>query len=119
MPETEQVIKVSDDVIVKTPPLSLVMGTFVVPENAAKSKVKPLPPMTALPVVGVTVMEVTPVRITVAVAVAGRASALALIPALPGDTPVRTPVFWSIVATFVVSLFQVTPLVTTLRVPSS
>jgi hypothetical protein len=95
------------------------MSTTVVPAVAVNVKGGFAVPLRATVAdLGVTA-RVAPVRITVAVAVAGRASALALIPVLPGATPVRTPVFWSMVATAVVSLFQVTPLVTTLRVPSS
>jgi hypothetical protein len=117
-PDGVHVRRVADVGIVKVPPLSVVMSTTVVPDVAVKVKGGAVPDCLTVADMGVTA-RVAPVRITVAEAVALRAWALALIPAFPGLTPVRTPVVVPIVATAVVSLDQLTPLVTTLRVPSS
>jgi hypothetical protein len=104
--------------IVKMPPLSVVMSTTVVPAVAVNAKGGAVPAWATVTDLGVTA-RVAPVRITVAEAVALRAWALAVIPALPGPTPARRPLLGSIVATAVVSLDQATPLFTTLREPSS
>ena len=85
LPETVHVTSDEAGVMVIMPPSSLVIGTD--PGSAVKVKVKPVPPLGTLPDKGLTIMSVTPVRITVAVAVAGSAWALALMPALPGAAP--------------------------------
>ncbi len=75
--------------------------------------------METVPELGLTVMAVTPLRKTVAVAVALSPSALAVIMAVPKDTPDNTPLAGSTVATRGESLDQLTPLLTWLRLPSS
>ena len=89
-----------------------VMSTLLPLAVAVAVKFCTLPEMEAVPVLGDTVIAVTPLRKTVAVAVEVKPSASAVIVAVPRLIPVMIPVFGSIGATEGVSLDQDTPLFT-------
>jgi hypothetical protein len=77
-----------------------------------------LEPTDTVATVGLTVMAVTPLRKTVAVAVAVSPWASAVMVAVPNETPVSTPLAALIVAIVLSLLDQLIPLVTRERVPS-
>ena len=87
-PEAVQVTNVVAGVIVKTPPLEVVIGIWLPLAVAVKVKVATAPVWTlATPLVGLTVIELIPPRNTVAVAVPLTACALAVIVVVPSENP--------------------------------